>query len=546
MATWWTRLTGGGRAQVTVRESADAEHARQAVRTVLSSSLLAQDRDAGRAVGRLLGGRKLKGRAQAIESETAYAFDKMTMAVLPPPDPWGDWRALHLDAQTFDKIDPLSLPGLLRSLSPETSKAIWDFLRFCNPGWESRVLTPGTQNPLDAGQRLHDAFLDRLSEQDGTPDVAFGQLFLSAFMRGAIAAELELDPAGRTPIDLIPLDPAVLRFRRRRAQRRTFWQLGQWQDGEWVDLDRPTIRYLPIDPMPGDPYGVPMMSAAPFVTVFLLVLLHDLRRVVQQQGYPRLDFTVNLVALQALMPAEIREHAERRGEWIKAAIDEIQTYYAGLQPEDAFVHTDAIEVNRPVGTVDDSSLGAIDGLLRGLERITTRALKTNVLLMVGTEGLSEASANRLWESHLQTIKSVQHLVETVCGRLFALALQAQGVAATVEHRFAENRASERLRDAQSEALEIQNEKAKFDMGLTTHDEMGMKLTGHPPVGPEPPREAERFEAEQEANQLKQLNPEPGADRAQPAGAQPVPTKPNGRVPDWPDGNPYRIERRPYP
>ncbi len=175
--------------------------------------------------------------------------------------------------------------------------------------------------------------------------------------------------------------------------RGIIWQLGQRQDSKWIILEVPTIGYVPVDPTPGGaPYGRSLVTPAIFSALFLLSLLHDLRRVVAQQGYPRLDLEVQLERLADTIPDEVQSDEEKEGAWVNGVIKEIADVYAQLEPDDAYVHTDVVKVNRPVGTVDASSLGAVDSLIRAVERMATRGLKTMPLLMGSNEAVSETHA----------------------------------------------------------------------------------------------------------------------------------------------------------
>src|SRR5690606_13635298 len=123
------------------------------------------------------------------------------------------------------------------------------------------------------------------------------------------------------------------------------YQLGQWQDGEWVPLDLPTIRYVAIDPPIGSPYGRPMISPALFTSLFLLAILHDLRRVVQQQGYPRLDVSVDLEKMVEGFD-EVRNDPKKYQEWADGVIEMVKSAYAQLEPDDAYVHSSVVTVNK--------------------------------------------------------------------------------------------------------------------------------------------------------------------------------------------------------
>lgn len=436
-------------------------------------------------------------RAPTLQTETARRLAGGRLSVDRPADLFGtprilvpgsadhNWRTLDLDTGTLDRISSAELMELLVDVSPDISRALWDFLRLCNPGWEAAALLG--EEPDEAGQIALDAFLGALGALYGSVDVVLDRLFMGAFLRGGMLGELVLDKRGRLPIDLATPDPETVRFRLANDDERgQVWQLCQQQGpGRTVPLDRPTVAYVPVDPLPGSPYGRPLASPALFSSLFLLGLLHDLRRVVAQQGYPRIDLAVSMEKLQAAMPDDLADDQEAMKGWVAAVISEVQTVYGGLEPDDAYIHTDVIAVNRPVGAVDASSLGAVDGLIKALERMLTRALKTMPLLMADTAGASEANANRQWEVHAAGIKSLQHRAESLLGRLLTLALQAQGLRATVRFRFAELRAAELLRDAQAEALQIANARAKYDAGYIGQAEAAQIVVGHAPDQPEP-------------------------------------------------------------
>ena len=422
------------------------------------------------------------------------------------------WRDKQLDARTLDRVPLPKLMELLADGSPEVSRALWDHILMCAPGWEVKALKPSTDEQDEAAQEVIDAFLSNLHGPYSVPNVVpakvvIGSLFMQPAMRGAFAAELVLDGSGRIPLEIATPDPAHIRFKKVADSDRGYvWQMFQLQRGQEILLDRPTIAYVPVHPFPGKPYGRPLFAPAVFTSVFLLSILHDIRRVIQQQGWPRIDLAVKFEELMKMMPPEDKADSARQQAWLEKSFADIMAVYNGLEPDQAYVHPDAVEVNQPVGAMNASGLGAVDGIIQGLERMATRALKTMPLMMATTDGVSEANANRQWEIHAAGIKSLQQLCEPLLERLLTLALQVQGIAATVKFRFAELRAAELLRDAQTEALQIQNEASKRDEGWQTNDEASNKVVGHNAVG-------EPKAAPQAApGNLQTTNPEPGGNR----------------------------------
>jgi hypothetical protein len=204
-------------------------------------------------------------------------------------------------------------------------------------------------------------------------------------------------------------------------------------------------------------------------------MLHDLRRVVAQQGYPRIDLEVISEKLLAMMPANIKNDQVKAKEWVNACITEIKAAYAGLQPDDAFVHLDVTKVNRPVGTLDASSLKGCDGLIAALERFCVQSLKTMAFMLSINESTTETLANRQFDAYLAGISTIQHVVENVLQKQLTLALRVQGIQSDVRVRFSSLRGSERLRDAQAEAMELQNAFNRWAIGVDSMTEMAVRL-----------------------------------------------------------------------
>ena len=413
--------------------------------------------------------------------DSADLMPSQSWLLMAPNDYESNWQLLNLSSKDFDQISPSRLLEVLADLSPEVSRALWDFLRMANPGYTAKALRTKSDAQDKRAQSALDAFIGEMSDTHGSFDVVIGRVVMGAFLRGALCAELVLDERGRMPLDLATPDPVSVRFRKRTDPvRGDVWQAGQWQGRNFVPLDIPTFRYTPIDPMPASPYGRPMAAPALFTALFLLGMLHDLRRVIQQQGYPRLDLEIDIEQLLQTAP-QLTTDTTKFNEWVEALVSQVETAYSALQPDDAYIHLSNIKVNRPVGAADSASLSGIDAIITMLERMCVRSLKTMPLMMGITDNVGDVQSNRQWEIHVAGIKSIQHYVETMLERLFGLALQAQGIQARVEFRFSELRAAERLRDAQSEAMEIANAKSKRDEGWITQDEASETITGSPAV-----------------------------------------------------------------
>jgi hypothetical protein len=409
------------------------------------------------------------------------------LTILPPPDEYSRWAEFGLDMKDWDRIGTAKLMRVLRNMSPDMSRAIWDYMRLLNNGYEITAYKPGGTDPDTRAQARVDELTSLIEDLYGSAKVQFGRMFMNKLMRGAMLVELVLDDAGRRAVDLVVPDPATVRFRRvEDPVRGMIWQMGQWQNGTFVILDQPTIRYIATDPDPDNPYGQPMLTSAIFPILFLIGLLQDLRRVVAQQGYPRTDIVVKMEqlrdAFETTSDADLRELA-------RATVREITEYYGQLEPDDAFAHTDFVEVSTNGGAIGTQVLASIQPLIEVLERQAMRALKSTPLMMGMVSQTSEANANRQWEIFAAGIKSIQQDAETLLGQLYELNLEIQGIQATVEVRFAELRAAEEARDEQTFKAKLENAIVARDQGFWDQEQASMHAIGEPPALAEAPAPA---------------------------------------------------------
>ena len=202
-----------------------------------------------------------------------------------------------------------------------------------------------------------------------------------------------------------------------------------------------------------------------FAATFLLGLLHDLRRVISQQGYPRLDISIDIEKLAMSMPIEEHNDPDKLENWIKTTIEEISTFYTNLQPDDAFVHTDAITVNATAAAA--ASLSGIDTVIRFVERMLIRSIKSTPILMGSNETVTESHADRQWEIHMAGIRSVQQRLQKVLQRIFGIVLQINGVQSKINIIFDELDASENLKRAMAEYQIVLAIMLKIESGLLT-------------------------------------------------------------------------------
>jgi hypothetical protein len=401
-------------------------------------------------------------------------------AIIPHPDS-GDWRLENISPDQLRQMTPADLVTRMVRISPEISRAYFDFLRMANPGHELKAVQPGTDIPDETAQEWLNFFERKLAVRGnrGSANVVYNMMLANLWVRGALFCELVFASDARTFVDIVVPDAYSARFKVVKdadAGGNTF-QLIQGSGRDTVVLDRDTVRYVPVDPLPDTPYGTSPVAPGLFPALFLITMLQDARRVVAQQGWPRLDIVINVAEVVAAMPDTDKTNPDAIKAWVATAVSEVAASYSNLEPDQAWVHTNTVEFGTPIGAI--GNLEGIGELISVLERMCVRSLKSQPLLFGMPEGVSEANANRQWEVHAQGVQALQNLCAETLSYLYSLALEAEGVAAEAKFKFHELRAIEDLRDAQAMWQRLQNAEAMELLGFKTHDEASMYAVDNP-------------------------------------------------------------------
>jgi len=398
----------------------------------------------------------------------------------------GEFRLEDTDSATLRAMSPADLIPLVLRVSPEMSRALYDFLRMANPGWTLRAFNVGTDEPNDQGQQFLNFAIKTLDNRPGkTANTTFNSMLAGEFVRGALFCEMVLSPKdARTFVDIVTPDPFTVAFRviNDPDTGGQGFELVQGKGRDAIVLKEPTIKYISVDPLPGTPYGTSPLAPGLFPCLFILTMFQDARRVVAQQGWPRLNIAIDIAAMLETMPAQDQQDTEKVRLFVQEAINQVAAAYTDLQPDQAFVHTSTVKFEPPIGAIGD--LEGVAPLFDVLERMAVRSLKSMPLLMGMPEGVSEANANRQWEVHVVSIRAMQNIAESALSSLFTLYLEANGIAAEARFKFDEMRAIEELREAQTHFQKLENAQASELAGYRTHDEASVYAVGKPAANTE--------------------------------------------------------------
>lgn len=250
-------------------------------------------------------------------------------------------------------------------------------------------------------------------------------------MRGGIAGELVLNKEFY-PTEIRMVDLGKLQWLEKSPGDYKPRQLAQ--DGEEIDLDIPTFF---VSWYRRDPTGI--YSYSPFLSAINTIaarqqVINDLYRIMQVTGYPRMEAKVLEEVILKNMPAGIKAGPEidRKG-YIQSVLGGIQAQLSSLRPDQAFIHTDSIEV----GMINEKAAGMsldISPIISTLNAQNQAGLKTMATIIGrGESGVNTASVEaRIFSLSAQAIN--EPLAEFL-SQAMTLALRLSGSQSIVQCYF---------------------------------------------------------------------------------------------------------------
>ena len=375
------------------------------------------------------------------------------------------------------RLTTAQLLTLLPDLSPDVGLAVWNVLRLGSDGFQYAVKDEQGQDD-EVGKAMLDKLKPRLCARYGGLNGLIVQWLLTGFLQGAVCGEIALTEALNDVDDVYPIDPHAIETTLDEKGKPVDWFVPP--SGARIQMNPEKFWYVPIDPYIEDPYGRPPVGPALQEVWFDIAFITDLRKVVHNQGWPRIDIKIVEEVLVKNAPLSVKNDPAKLGEWLNERIAEVQSAYNDLQPDDSFVHFDSVEIN---GSDTSGRMFDSTAILRTVERRMTKALKQLPILMASNEGTTETHGTVQWQIFVKGLRSLQMPIEFILGRMFKLALEVQGYQAEVECWFEPIRTTDRTADALAEGKEIDNAFKKWLYGFQTWEESAIEVTGSgPPEG----------------------------------------------------------------
>ncbi len=347
----------------------------------------------------------------------------------------------QIDITQFKNYSSGDILDMLRVNHPETSFAIWQYLRVANSGITCKAKKMTGEDDKRGQKVLDEKILWQLNhppagnhfQESRGINLVTGQLLLDTLMRGACGCEDVLNILGK--LDRIQsFDPATVYFQR--EENRLVPYQRQLIPGSmgYVKIDYPTVFYEALDPATDDPYGTSPLVSLIQVVAWQIGFLNDLQAAVHATGYPRMRIKLMEEIAAKNMPAHIQNDPAKRKEWMDKIRLDVQTAMRNLEPDAIPVMWDSADLDL-VGKGGSQTI-KIDSVINTINKSLAAALKTlSSIIGIGTDTSKESYAAEL-KLYSRGIESVQQVVENLLERALTMALNLEGVRGWVDVEFA--------------------------------------------------------------------------------------------------------------
>lgn len=397
---------------------------------------------------------------------------------------------------------PWQLMQILADSHTDVGLAVWNFLRLGSRGFSYTVQTLAGQDD-DEGKALLDSLTPALNAKYGGLHSLHKQWLLSWYFYGAVCGELALTQDLNNVLDIFPVNPFTILFRRDAATQA--WVMYQQQlygmgtgragqiagtgsatsapEGGYRQLNDTLVSYTPCDPTIDDPYGR-MPSGTVINEVFFDIgFLADLKKIVHGAAIPRYVVKIIEEILAKSCPVAIKNDPNKYSAWLDDRFAETQAAFNDLEPDEAFVVFDSVEIGIPTAQGGSNVLALVDTLSRVIERRLIKALKMLPILMASNESTTETHGSVQFEIFAEGIADAQQAISAMCARMFTLMLQVHGRQCRVTCEFASIHTADRLLAANAENKEIVNELLKWAAGFQDQDAASVAITGSKAIAP---------------------------------------------------------------
>lgn len=369
----------------------------------------------------------------------------------------------------------------LSKYDPDVSAGIWNFLRLANSGMQI-IATNDKLIPDAKLQAALDSILFRLSGMNNYKtwdlyrpiETVASTIIKYTLLRGGCGMEAVLNK-NKTLQKFVIVDPLKVQFKH--PQNGVFVPFQKKSDGTEIPLDIPTFFWQLLDPDADTPYETPPFLPVIQAVLFNMSVMQDLERIVKRVAFPRISVTIVEETLRKFAPIEAQTDDAVMANWLRSQKTSIGEALQGLNPEDAAVFFDSLEV----GVLEAKGNTTVD--FRPLKAVIDQRVITGMKSLPTILGRSFGSSQTIGgvESLLyaKSIVSLQDVAAHILSRALSLALRLEGKKGFVKVSFMPVSLKPESEMATFKSLEQARILEQLSLGLITDTEALVALTGNP-------------------------------------------------------------------
>lgn len=294
---------------------------------------------------------------------------------------------------------------------------------------------------------------------------------------GAMSLELVLGK-DRLPRSFMPVSVTKIKFRADDKWLKPFQKIG----GDEIDLDIPTFFYASLDQDLLQPYASSPLESAIQPVMFSAEFSNDLRRIVKKAIHPRIQAVIDSEKFKKNIPSDVASDPDKLVAYMNAVISEIEGKLNGLNPEDAVIAFDTLDIKYLTG-----GNISLDAEYKVLTDIIDSKMATGAKTLPSILGHGSGSQNIASSETLLFMKNadgaVQQKLNDIYSRALTLAIRLYGFDVYVEFKYAE---IDLRPTSELEAFKTMKQSRlleQLSLGLISDDECAIALTGTlPPAG----------------------------------------------------------------
>ena len=333
----------------------------------------------------------------------------------------------YMDASTLRNVG--DIPTVIieaQKYDADFSQAIWAVTRFSSTN--IKMMFVNEKGDFDADKtKTFKAIMDNVwLSSVNTPDLneMADNIIMELFMHGAVGLEVILDQF-KLPTRSITVASKEILWRKKGG----IFVPYQQAQGKEVSLDIPTFFFVNTDRRPDQAVAdSPLLSAVQAVA-FKQTVITDIQRVIRRAGYPRHRVKILEDVLRKNAPADVRMDPVKLTAWLSKQKQLIADGLSKLNPEDAIVIFDSIEIDYL--TTQGSMTVDFRPILEILDSQLTSALKVlPSILGKGANG-SQNIASVEAMSFVNSLSFLQERCDKILSQAYTLTARLMGMKGSV-------------------------------------------------------------------------------------------------------------------